>query len=182
MNNTMRGVAMLAPAAAAAALLLSATAAGAAPYNPDASLSSNTTNPDVGGRLTLSGVNYGANEDVALDLHSQVVRLSTVRADANGSFTTTVRLPANFECEHFVTALGLTTDRSARTDIVIGDCEDDQEVGGVDRGVDRGGDGTDLPATGAAVGGLAAAGALMTAAGIVLVRRRRSSWPTSRAE
>lgn len=159
--------ALVAPLTTGAVLFLAASPVVAAPYADDASLSADSTNPDVGDELTLSGRNYEANERVALDLHSQVVRLATVRADGDGAFTATVRLPANFECEHFITATGLSSDRRARTDIVIGDCDDDASGGENDD------EGTGLPATGAAVGGLALAGGLLTAGGVVLVRRRR---------
>lgn len=169
MKASLRGVAMLAPAAAAAALLISAPAAFAAPYTDEPSAAVGDTNPDEGGSVTLNLEGYEPLEQIGIDVHSKVVRVATVRADAQGAVTTTVQMPAGFTCEHYIESTGLTSGLVTRVDIVIGDPADcrDAETPTED-------DGSDLPATGAAVGGLAAAGALLTLGGVVLVRRRRS--------
>ena len=162
---------MLAPAAAAAALMLSGAAAHAAPYTDEPAGTISDTNPEEGGSLTINLTGFEPRELVGLDLHSRVVRLATPRADALGSVNTTVTLPMGFTCEHFIEARGLTSDLVVRINLVIGDPADCRDAGVPS---DGSGEGTDLPATGAAVGGVAAAGALLTVGGIALVRRRRS--------
>ncbi|WP_084671033.1 LPXTG cell wall anchor domain-containing protein [Sporichthya polymorpha] len=170
MSVSLRGAAVLAPAVAAGALLFGATAATAAPYLDEPVASASDTNPEVGGSVTLNLDGYEPLEQIGVDVHSKVVRVATVRADAQGAATVTVRMPAGFTCEHYIESTGLTSGLVTRVNIVIGDPADcrDADAPGED-------DGTDLPKTGAAVGGLAAAGAFLTLGGVALVRRRRSS-------
>lgn len=171
MNARLRGIAMLAPAAAAATLMLSGAAAHAAPYTDEPAGSISDTNPAEGGSVTVNLTGFEPRERIGLDLHSRVVRLATPRADALGSLTTTVTLPMGFTCEHFIEARGLTSGLVVRINLVIGDPSDCRDAGVPSDGDDAG---SDLPATGAAVGGLTAAGAMLTVGGIALVRRRRS--------
>ncbi|MGQ0630453.1 MAG: hypothetical protein ACT4P1_05380 [Sporichthyaceae bacterium] len=116
--------AVLALLAVIAMLLMSSQPAGAAPYVDDATVGVSTTNPAVGGTVTLSLSGFAPNEPVDLDLHSTVVRLTTVQADANGSAVVTVSLPPDFRCAHFITGTGLISGEIARVDIFIGSSVD----------------------------------------------------------
>jgi hypothetical protein len=100
--------AILALAVAAFAALFVAPGAHAAttlyPVNQCASLSVSTTNPLPGETITVSGTNFTPNASVRLELHSSVIVLGTVKADAQGSFTTTVKLPSNLTGTHVIFA------------------------------------------------------------------------------
>ncbi|HUR75430.1 MAG TPA: LPXTG cell wall anchor domain-containing protein [Sporichthya sp.] len=177
MNPTKRALGGAAVAAAAGALVFSATPVVAAPYLLDASLSlSKSAASCEGGSLSVSGQDFGAGEDIALDLHSTVVRLNVVRADANGDFDVSVTLPTDISGQHYIEGTGQTTGRTARADILFPDnCG---EVGGVDLPDDDGDTGNgNLPNTGAAVAGIGALGLALVGGGVVLtrVRRRRNS-------
>lgn len=121
MNVTRSSRAALTGAATLFAFTLAGvTPATAAPYTNDAVLTVSTTNPAIGGTLTITLINFGSGELIDIDLHSTVVRLTTVQADTNGAASAVVTLPANFTCEHFITATGRSTGEVARTDLLIG--------------------------------------------------------------
>lgn len=147
----------------AAAPIALAASASAAPYVVDPATALNTTNPDQGGPLTVTGSGW-ADTEVRVDLHSEVVTLGTVNVDADGSFKATFTLPASFSCAHFVTSTGLTSGTVTRNSIVIGECEGS---GGEGAGED---DGLDLPRTGTAAAGLGLAGLALAGSGIALRR------------
>lgn len=164
-----------------ASLAMFAGAASAAtPYTTNASISVNTSNPPEGGQLTISGIDFGPNEEVEIDLLSGAIRLAVVTTDANGSFTTTVTLPDGVTCDHTILSTGRTTGRSATVAITIGSCQDDDGDGGTD-----GDDGTSggstttggtLPRTGAialiSIGGI---GLTLLGGGLLMTVKRRKT-------
>jgi hypothetical protein len=102
----MRLRAVVALAVAVFGSMLLAPAANAAPYPPTvcASLSVSTTNPLPGQEITVSGINFVANASVRLELHTTIYVLKTVTADADGSFSTTVKLPDGVTGTHTIVA------------------------------------------------------------------------------
>jgi LPXTG-motif cell wall-anchored protein len=177
MYISRRAGAALVPAAVIATMMLGASAASAAPYTTAASVSVSPSNPCIEDELRVSGLNFAAGERIALDLHSDTERLGTVSADGDGSFATTVDLPDDAIGDHFITATGLTSHRSARADIDIRRCGDeDHENSDHDHSEEHhgvSGGGISLPGTGAEVAGLLGVGGLLVGGGVVLARIRR---------
>jgi hypothetical protein len=157
------------------AVVVPAVSAHADPYTDGSSITSSTSNPDVNGPLTFSVAGMDPNELVDNAAHSAVIHLNTVRADANGAFTTTVTLPKGLTCDHTITSTGQTSHKTASLSITIGDAnkcngEGDSNASG------SSGDNSALPGTGAAVAGLAMAGTLIAGTGLLIRRggRRRT--------
>lgn len=163
---------------AGASLVMLAGTANAAPYADTPSISVSTGNPAKGGSLNVLGEGFGSKENVAIDLHSTVVRLLVTTTDGTGQFSATVTLPSSFECRHFISATGATTGRAANANIVIGSCDDDNDHDSDDhdRGSSHNGhkdNGGSLPRTGAAVAGTALLGAALVGGGVTLRRRQK---------
>jgi LPXTG-motif cell wall-anchored protein len=162
-----------------ASLVMLAGVANAAPYVNTPTATVSTSNPGVGGSLTLTGDGMLPNESVALDVHSVVIRLMVVTADGTGQYTGTVTLPSSLKCHHFISATGLTSGRAVNTNITIGNlnsCKSSSE-GGDDSDSKDGEDSTshhsNLPKTGAAVAGTALLGAALIGGGVTLRNRRQ---------
>lgn len=87
-----------------------ATAADAQPvaYPPTIcpTLSISTTTPLPGSSMTVSGTNFTPNATIKLELHSPTYVLATVKSSAQGTFTTSVKLPAGVTGNHEITAVG----------------------------------------------------------------------------
>jgi hypothetical protein len=106
----LRATALLAVAAVSA--FLAAPAAVAAPvahlanYPPTvcSTLSVSTTNPLPGATITVSGTNFTPDAGVRIELHTTIYVLKTVTADASGSFSTEVTLPAGVTGTHQIVA------------------------------------------------------------------------------
>ena len=117
----------------AALFVTSATAAVAAPYPPASpALTVSSTSVTAGGSVTLSGDGFDANESIVI---SDEVRaagsglratggafvaastLTTVTADASGSFSATVTL--NAVGQHAITATGQTSGRSVTVIVTV---------------------------------------------------------------
>jgi hypothetical protein len=90
------GAFLVAPSAHAATALY--------PFQECASLSVSTTNPLPGETITVTGTNFTPNASVRLELHSSVIVLGTVKADGQGSFSTTVKIPSNLTGTHVIFA------------------------------------------------------------------------------
>ena len=103
----MRVRAILALAVAAFGMFFFVPAAGATAYPPTTcpSLSVSTTNPTPGETITISSSGLPPHSNVRIELHTDVVVLKTVETDANGSFTTTVTLPAGVTGTHTIVAV-----------------------------------------------------------------------------
>jgi len=133
------------------------TAAGATP-------NSNSVFP-----VTCTGFLPG--ETVTLVLYSTPVTLGTTTADPQGSFSTTVTIPANTTPgNHTIVATGNTSGRTASTSIVVTSAT---TTGGTSTGGSSGGG---LAFTGAHIAAMAGVGAIALALGGMLVfagRRRR---------
>lgn len=106
--------------AAALALLgfvVPATSADAAPVAYPvticATLSVSTTTPLVGASITVSGVNFDPNATIKLELETKPWLLATVKSNALGSFTVTVKLPAGVFGAHLIVAIGGNTQSGA---------------------------------------------------------------------
>jgi hypothetical protein len=76
-----------------------------------------------GAEVTVSGSGLMPNSDVVLELHSTPVHLATVKTDANGAFTTKLRLPKDITPGlHHVVATGTARDGSkkvASTELIV---------------------------------------------------------------
>lgn len=158
--------------------LLLAGSASAAPYTETADTEISTSNPDPGDLMSMSGSGFQGGEDVEIEIHSKVVTLAVVTANAAGSFTATFRIPSDFECEHYLTATGATSGAETRNDIVVGDSDDcddeDDDNENNNAGSGSGSGGGNLPATGAAVAGLVMGGTALVGGGIVMRRAARA--------
>ncbi|GMA32449.1 family 20 glycosylhydrolase [Litorihabitans aurantiacus] len=72
-----------------------------------ASLTVDPTTAAQGTEVTVTGQGFAAGEPVALELHSEVVALATVTADAAGNVSATVTIPADAPVgDHSVVAVG----------------------------------------------------------------------------
>jgi LPXTG-motif cell wall-anchored protein len=164
-------------AVGAAGVALLAGAATAAPYTNGPTQSISTSNPEPGGKVSVSGGGMVANEQVAIELHSTPVLLKAVQADANGAYSAEVKLPTDATCSHELVAVGKTSGRTVTTDIVIGDPAHCPELnGGAGSGAGGG-----LPKTGAQVAGIALLGAALIGGGVTLRRRAKAEKATADA-
>lgn len=137
--HPMRVRAILALAVAALAMFFVVPAAGAAPsvvcppYPPNtgAALAVSTTNPQPGDSITVTGSHFVPNASVRLELHTSVVVLATVQADANGDFSTTVTLPDGVTGTHtIVAATGVPTSGNCATPTITITIQGTQPPGG----------------------------------------------------
>lgn len=100
----LRAIVALAIAVAASVLFAPMSTAAGYPVTECPSLSVSTTNPLPGQSITVSGENFTPNASVRLELHTDVIVLKTVTADANGSFSTSVTLPDDVVGTHSIVA------------------------------------------------------------------------------
>lgn len=166
------GAAVVGPIVVFAAMLAGASAAHAAPYIDDASISVSVGSPCVGEVEIINGSGFAPGERVVIELRSEPIELGTVTADPDGDFTLRVRVPDAVDGDHVVAARGVSSGASATTEIDIRDCDDgndgdDDSDGSSDDG------GFTLPRTGATVGGLGVAGLVLIGTGIAVRRSRR---------
>ena len=94
-----------------------ATSADAAPVGYPvticATLSVSTTTPLAGASITVSGVNFDPNATIKLELEAKPWLLATVKSNAQGGFTVTVKLPAGVVGAHLIVAIGGNTQSGA---------------------------------------------------------------------
>lgn len=88
-------------------LTLGASAAHAQ-YTPDEGPLDTSGTATPGGSITISGACYAANADIEISVGGTVVK--TVKADAEGRFSTSVTIPANASGSVVIRASGLTPD------------------------------------------------------------------------
>jgi hypothetical protein len=155
-----------------------ATSAQAAPYAHAATIALGSQVACASESVRGSGFTAGS---VALSLQSGTASLSSVTADANGNFSTTVALPSGIDGTHTIVAAqgGVT----ATVGVTI-DCGG-SGAGGVNVGTGTGGSGTGgsgtsggLSNTGVAVIGIGSLGVILLIGGGVLLlagRRHRVS-------
>jgi alpha-L-fucosidase len=101
----LRAISALAVAVIAAVLMPAAQAHAAGPYPPGpcpGQISVSTTNPLPGETITVTGSGFAPGSSVHLTLHTKVYDLGTFTANAQGSFTAHVTLPAGVYGKHFV--------------------------------------------------------------------------------
>lgn len=137
-----------------------------------ASISVSTTVPAPGESITVTGQNFNPGGHVRLVLDNGDV-LKRVTADADGSFTTTVKLPDGVTGSHILHARGGKTDQPA-------DCPADPGLtigSGASEPAGTPGHHGGTSFTGLDIGLLLAAAALLIAVGIALNRKstRKSS-------
>ncbi|HVV30283.1 MAG TPA: hypothetical protein VHC41_05335 [Mycobacteriales bacterium] len=149
-----------------------AAAADAAPYTNTLSVGVSSTNPSVGGAITVSGNGATAGGQVSIDAHSAVVHLATVTADSSGHYAATVTLPSSLTCSHTIVATDVTTGNTTSTPVTIGDpaaCATGTSASG------GGGSSGGLPFTGFAARSVAAVGIALLVGGatMLLVGRRK---------
>ncbi|MBW8801510.1 MAG: IPT/TIG domain-containing protein [Streptomyces sp.] len=154
----------LAIIALAGLLALAAGTAGAAPYTNQPTVRASTTNPAVGGTLTLSGSGFGANDTLTITLDTGDT-LGTTTTDSSGAYSVTVTLPAGVSGDHTIVVADEATDESASIAITIGSGSNPSGGGGVSN-------------TGVAVMSIGGVGALLLVGGLSLMllgKRRRVS-------
>lgn len=150
-------------------ILLGAAAAGAQ-YDPDEGPLDVSGTATPGGSVTISGACYAANAEIEITVDGAVVK--TVRADADGRFSTSVTVPGNASGTIVIRAAGLTADGAtcvlSSTVSVSG--------AGATAARSSGSSGTRLPVTGTEVTpGFVITAIVLVAvgAGMVLIARRR---------
>ena|GEM_PF-412308 len=84
---------------------------------PALALSASQTGP--GATVTVTGSDFGPNEEVVLELHSTVYPLGTAKTDAKGAFSAQVTLPADVTGDHHIVATGKTSGRVGQAAIAI---------------------------------------------------------------
>lgn len=101
------------------------------PYSPNAQVSVNSSNPRRGGSLTVSGSGFKPGEAIAVRVKAKIKIkkkkfrsssriLKAVKADSNGSFTTTVKLPRKLRCKGTIRANADESDTRTKASIFIG--------------------------------------------------------------
>jgi len=141
-------------------------------YGPNATtISTDTSTVGVEGSLIVTGSGFKPGETVTLVLHSTPVTLGTTTADSQGSFSTTVTIPADTTpSNHTIIATGNTSGSTSSTSIVVVSAT---TSGGTSNSGSSGGG---LAFTGAHIAAMAGVGAIALALGGMLVfagRRRR---------
>jgi LPXTG-motif cell wall-anchored protein len=151
--------AIIRPALVAVSLVALAGPASAS-YEPTGTVSVSNPAPAPGGALTVTGSGYAPLSQVTITIGAAQTVLSTVMTTADGSFSTSVTIPATLTGTQTLTATGLNPVGSTRVLAAT------LNVGG-----------TPLPATGSDTTVLLVAGAVVVAvgAGLVVTSRRRTS-------
>lgn len=115
----------------------------------------------AGGTIRLSGSGFGSREDVTITLHSDPVQLTTVAADASGSFTATAVVPAStLPGAHTVVVEGTESGLSASAPLTVTAV-------------------ATMAATGPTTAVLAVVAALLVTAGVTARVRRRGAVSTA---
>lgn len=94
------------------ALFLVPSAAIAQQYEGDTdTLDVSTSEPAPGGSVTISGSGFAPGSEVTITIESTPQTLTTVFADADGSFSATVQIPTDLSLgPHTLQATGVTPD------------------------------------------------------------------------
>jgi LPXTG-motif cell wall-anchored protein len=149
-------------------LTLGASAAHAQ-YDPDEGPLDTSGTATPGGSINISGACYAPNADIEISVGGTVVK--TVKADADGRFSTSVTIPANASGSVVIKATGLTTDGAT---CVLSTTVTVSAAGTTARSTTSGG--TRLPVTGTEVTPgfvITAVVLLAVGAAMVLIARRR---------
>ncbi|WP_223692683.1 beta strand repeat-containing protein [Leifsonia poae] len=134
-----------------------------------------------GDTLTLTAAGFAPDAPVSFGIYSAPTLLTVVNADATGTATATVTIPAGFTGAHSLVAAGIAPDGSVRylrTDITLPSAPvtpggtGGTASGGTGSGT-AGTNGGELPDTGLDVSGLALLALLLLAAGAAVALRRR---------
>jgi len=143
----------------AAACLLAVASPAAASYEPTGTVTVSHTAPAPGAAITVTGSGYAPLSQVTITIGTAQTVLSTVMTTADGSFSTSVTIPASLAGSQTLSATGLNPVGSTRVLAAT------LNVGG-----------TPLPATGSDTTVLLVAGAVVVAvgAGLVVTSRRRT--------
>ena len=101
----LRAIVALAAAVVGAVFFTPVAQAQAYPPTICPTLSVSTTHPLPGETITVSGINFDAHAQVHLVMHTKVYDLGTVTTDANGSFSTSVKMPNGVYGRHVLIAV-----------------------------------------------------------------------------
>ena len=153
-----------------------AATGSAAPYNPGPTIAVSAVNSC--GPFTVTGDGFAKQETVTIRLDAGGAVLKTVQTNGSGKFRTSVTLPGGTTGSHTIVATGATGDRAAPVSIRVQNCSGIGGVGtGGNGGGNNGGSGNGgIAITGVQVAAISGAGAILLAAGTVLMisgRRRR---------
>jgi hypothetical protein len=149
-----------------------ATVASATPNYPTttcATLYISTTHPVPGASLTVTGKEFTANAAVTLKIVKPSIVLKHVTTDADGSFSTTVKLPDGLTGSRVITAVG-AQDTTCPVDPIQLAIQGGSPNGA---GVPSNGGGTAF--TGVDVAGLVAIAVALIGAGVLINRRSRGA-------
>jgi hypothetical protein len=152
----------------------SSAGADPAPYPSDSTAPGNvvvsTTNPPVGGDVSLQGDGATPGGTVSAELHTAVYDLGSTTADSSGHFSFTVKLPAGVSGQHHLIVTDVSTG-TVLSDIALN--IGGSGAGGVAAG--GGGSGGGTAYTGAAVVGIGVLGValLLGGAAVLMAGRRR---------
>jgi hypothetical protein len=163
-------LALAAPALIVPAVTAPAQAAGPRyPATTCATLYVSTTHPLPGASLAVTGKEFTAHAAVTVEIAKPSTVLKRVRTDADGSFSTTVRLPDGLTGKRVITAVGgqTTTCPVDPIQLAIQGGAPNPAAGGTPNG-----GGTAF--TGLDVAGLLAIAVALIGAGVLLNRRRRA--------
>lgn len=155
---------VLAFIAALGLVALVAGPAGAAPYTNTPTVQVSTTNPAVGGTITLSGSGFGPNDTLRIAIGADV--LGTTTTDSSGAYSATVTLPASLTGRQTIVITDTATGQTASVVITIGATTAGNGGGG---GVSN---------TGVAVMSIGGLGVLLLVGGAAMVmlgKRRRAT-------
>jgi LPXTG-motif cell wall-anchored protein len=153
-------------------------AAGGGSVDPDSpQLLLETTTLTAGQPFTVRGSGFGADERIDFTLFSTPTALGTVQTDSSGAFTASLTVPASVEAgAHTLRAASADSDDVAEVAVtVVAAAPTGGSGAGGSTGAGTGSQASPLASTGLAVGWPIAAGVLLLAAGLLLVKRRRRS-------
>jgi hypothetical protein len=170
----------LAIAAASLALALGWSSAAFGDYPPNAiGITTSSSASCAGGSLTVSGVNFESNESVTVTLSGSTT-LGTATADPNGSFTTTVTIPAGTApgTSYTIVATGASGDTSSTAITIDASCTPSSGVAFTPSSGTGTDPGSGLAFTGADIAAMSGVGAIALGLGGFLIlagRRRRTT-------
>ncbi len=149
------------------------TLAFASPYSSP-SVSASTTTPAPGGSVSVTGTGFRPDSAVSVAIHSKVIVLAEVTADANGDASTSVTVPSSFTrgSSHTISLTGVDSSGATHVDSLA------IVLTGANAAAPASSSQSDLPFTGLDVVAESATGAALVGFGAFLVfaaRRKKAA-------
>lgn len=164
-----------------ALVLVNAPIVNLPPIDPAASgpVAGVPSSPGAGDTFTVTAAGFAADAPVTFGIYSAPVVLAMVNADATGTATATITIPAGYTGAHSIVAAGKApdgTDRFLRTNFVLPGAPvtspPSSGGGSASTPAASGSSGSGLPATGLDISGLVLLALLLLAAGASIAMRR----------